>query len=201
MYKLTSPKFVVIHHSVTDSFYQTGLNIVKNQQKKYGKDSVRDAYHYMVTGDGYIIPWIPENVVSGHCGLDGNNNWTIPCNFNSLAVCFLGDFEKKEIPEKQFELGLVLIKTLVKKYYIIDIVGHRDIIATECPGKNLYKLIPEIKKEVFMDWKEDVINWALQKGLITSQDWLKNKDKPITIAELLAIIKNLTDKLKIEIGG
>lgn len=196
---ILNPKYIVIHHSVTPGDYNTGLNVIKRQEQAFGKNSVKNSYHFIVSKEGHIITWKPENLVIGHCGFDGYTYSDEPCNFNSLAVCFLGNFEVEEVPNIQYQLGKVLIKSLVKKYNIKDVVGHRDIINTECPGKNLYKLIPEIKKEVFMDTKKDIINWALQKGIIKDEKWLDTPDKQVSICELLWILKNILDNIKIEI--
>ena len=195
-------KYIIIHHSATDGRYETGINIIKNQEKKYGKNSNSNAYHYMITNDGRIIPWKSENVVVGHCGYDGYSYSTEPCNFNSLGICFLGNFEKNEVPQKQLEAGLALIKGLVKKYNIKKIYGHRDVTNTDCPGKFLYTKIPYIEKEVFMsDWKNELLNWAVQKGIIKNPELHQNLDIPFTKAEMLAILKNILERLKIDIGG
>lgn len=196
-------KYIIIHHSATsDGSYQTGLNIIKNQEKNFGKNSNSNAYHYMVTSDGRIIPWKPETTIVGHCGYDGYSYSDEPCNFNSLGICFLGNFQINKVPEKQLEAGMVLIKSLVQKYKIKDILGHRDVIRTECPGENLYILIPKIKEVCFMaDWKQELLNWAVQKGIIKNPELHQDLDKPFTKAEILAIIKNIIERLKIDIGG
>lgn len=191
---ILNPKFVVIHHSVTDGSYQTGLNIIARQEKNFGKNSVTNSYHFMITIEGHIISWKPENLMIGHCGVDGYSYSNEPCNANSIGICFLGNFEKENVPEIQFQAGLMLIKGLLKKYNIKDIVGHRDIINTECPGRNLYELIPNIKKEVFMPiekWEEEVIKFAHQKGWIKELDLHLSKSKePFTRAETLATLMN-----------
>ena len=190
---MLNPKFIVIHHSVTDGSYQTGLNIIKRQGETFGKDSVKNCYHYMISKEGHIIAWKPENLVIGHCGVDGDYKWDKPCNFNSFGICFLGNFEIDEVSEKQYQTGLVLIKALVEKYNIKDIYGHKDVINTECPGKNLYKLIPKIKKEVFMDWKQDVFNEAVKRGWHNAVD--RTPNTPIDFGTLDAILLNLVDWL------
>ena len=35
------------------------------------------------------------------------------------------------------------------------IVGHRDVNSTDCPGKNLYKLLPEIRDDVTLQLAEE----------------------------------------------
>lgn len=192
---ILNPQFIIIHHSVTDGSYQTGLNIIKRQEQNFGKNSVTNSYHFMLTIEGHIISWKPENLMIGHCGVDGYSYSNEPCNANSLGICFLGNFEKENVPEIQFQAGLMLIKGLVKKYNIKDIVGHRDIINTECPGANLYKRIPEIKKEVFKmpleKWEEEVIKNAFNKGWIKDSDIHLSKAKePFSRAEVLAVLMN-----------
>lgn len=191
-------KYIIIHHSVTDGSYETGLNVIKNQEKNYGKNSNSNAYHYMVTEDGRIIRWKPENVVVGHCGYDGYSYSEEPCNLNSLGVCFLGNFQYQDIPKKQLEAGMVLIKALVKKYNIQDIYGHRDIVNTQCPGDYLYNKIPDIKKQVLkaLDWREEVINFNYEHKIIKDKQYhLERLGSPMAREEIFACLMNLINTI------
>lgn len=194
-------KYIVLHHSVTPGDYQTGKNIIKNQEKKYGKNSTTNSYHYMVTKDGNIIPWKSTQQVVGHTGIDGYPEANFPCNYNSLAVCLLGNYEKEEVTTKQYEALLILLKNLSKQYNIKKIIGHRDIIPTICPGINVYKIIPKIMEVLYMDWRQEILNWAIQKGIIKNPEAHKDLDTYFTKAEILAILKNIIDKLEIDLGG
>jgi len=86
----------------------------------------------------------------------------------SIGICFLGTFEKIEVPTEQFNAGVELIKTLMKEYNIplINVIRHRDVVSdishvansTECPGKNFpyVHLLDALRNgEPFFDIGED----------------------------------------------
>ncbi len=63
-----------------------------------------------------------------------------------------GNFEK-EIPTPAQIYSLEgLVAWICKIYSIVPgpstIVGHRDVNSTDCPGRNLYSLLPQIRKDV-----------------------------------------------------
>jgi len=86
----------------------------------------------------------------------------------SVGICFLGNFEKIEMPIEQFNAGVELIKTLMEEYNIplINILRHRDVVSdlthtansTECPGKNFpyVQMLDALRNgEPFFDIGED----------------------------------------------
>jgi len=83
-------------------------------------------YHYLVRKDGSIWRGRPENVVGAHS--KGNNLY-------SIGICFEGNFENEEMGEAQVVAGVELIKDILSRYGELEIVGHRDLQATACPGK------------------------------------------------------------------
>ena len=67
-------------------------------------------------------------------------------NYNSVSIgiCLEGNFEIEQPTEKQLTSLSELIQYLKKKYGNVQIVGHRDLNATACPGKNLYSKLGSV---------------------------------------------------------
>lgn len=205
MIRLVNVRWIVIHHSATAGDINTVHNIIENQKRRYGADSVRDTYHYIISKEGIITKWIDEGHVAGHCGVDGTPDWENPCNFNSISVCFAGNFEEqKEMPSTQFGAGVSLLRRLAKKYVLGKdrIIGHRDVIPTQCPGR--YFPLETIREEVFESmkdnekWKEELSEWLYKNGLTKE---IHDPEETVKIWTLAAILKNFVDVLEVKIGG
>lgn len=84
-------------------------------------------YHFLVRKDGKVYRMRPENKIGAHAY--GNN-------YNSLGICFEGNFEVEQMPDVQVQSGKELVAYLKNKYGINKVQGHRDVNSTSCPGKN-----------------------------------------------------------------
>jgi N-acetyl-anhydromuramyl-L-alanine amidase AmpD len=82
-------------------------------------------YHFLVRKDGTIYRLRPEDKVGAHA---------YGSNYNSLGVCFEGNFTEEDMPEAQKEAGKELVAYLKNKYNITTVQAHRDVCATSCPG-------------------------------------------------------------------
>ena len=82
-------------------------------------------YHYFIRKDGSIYKGRPDNTIGSHC--KGSNT-------GSLGICFEGDYTKEIMPQTQYKNGIELIKYLFSKYGDLAIYGHKELLATECPG-------------------------------------------------------------------
>lgn len=84
-------------------------------------------YHFFVRKDGKVYRGRPENTVGCHAA--GGN-------YNSVGICFEGNFETDTMPSAQKNAGKELVAYLKKKYGISKVQGHRDVQQTACPGRN-----------------------------------------------------------------
>ena len=84
-------------------------------------------YHFLVRKDGKVYRLRPEDKVGAHA---------YGSNYNSLGVCFEGNFMEEDMPEAQKEAGKELVAYLKNKYNITTVQAHRDVCATSCPGDN-----------------------------------------------------------------
>ena len=82
-------------------------------------------YHFLVRKDGKIYRLRPEDKVGAHA---------YGSNYNSLGVCFEGDYMEEDMPEVQIKAGQELVAYLKNKYAISTVQAHRDVCATSCPG-------------------------------------------------------------------
>ena len=58
-------------------------------------------------------------------------------NGKSIGICLDGNFEEDSISKEQLESLINIGTSLVIKYNLEDVVGHRDCNETKCPGKNI----------------------------------------------------------------
>lgn len=117
-------------------------------------------YNYLIDSTG--------NIYEGRYGGDGvigahayDSNRDADYNPGSLGVGILGNYETEDTPNKLIKRALIkLIAQKARDFQIepsgqdffVDqklpnIIGHRDVDATLCPGQTLYEILPEIRKE------------------------------------------------------
>lgn len=82
-------------------------------------------YHFLVRKDGKIYRLRPEDKVGAHA---------YSSNYNSIGICFEGNYMEEDMPEIQKEAGKELVAYLKDKYNIKVVQAHRDVCATSCPG-------------------------------------------------------------------
>jgi len=164
-------KYIVLHHSATD--YQANKDdidgkviaktICDRAQEKWKKEypNYKCDYHFIIGHTGEVFKAQPIEQPSWHC-----TNYQ--ANLVSIGICFLGDFERIEMPTKQLNAGVKLVKSLITEHNIplINVLRHRDIVSdithtansTECPGKNFpYIHLLDVLRdgEPFFDIGED----------------------------------------------
>ncbi|MGL6186950.1 MAG: peptidoglycan recognition protein family protein [Clostridium chrysemydis] len=129
---LESPETLVIHHSVSKGASPEEIN-KWHKEKGYGGIG----YHYYIKKDGTIFKGRPDEKMGAHA----YNN-----NRKSIAICLDGNFEEDKLTDSQNKSLIDLATSLIVTYNLKDIVGHRNLNETACPGKNID--IESIKKDV-----------------------------------------------------
>lgn len=107
-------------------------------------------YHFLVRKDGEIYRLRPEDKVGAHA---------YSSNYNSIGICFEGNYMEEDMPETQKEAGKELVAYLKGKYGITTVQRHKDVCATSCPGDNFpFEEIAnsEKKEEVISKPQEEV---------------------------------------------
>ena len=123
-------------------------------------------YHTVVRGWGdigynYVIDPL-GNVYRGRAGGDtvtaAHVAWN---NKGSMGVAVMGNYEEDEFPALAEQATVDILAYLAKKHRLSpegsssfrgnvypNIVGHKDLAATACPGKYFYEQLPDIRAQV-----------------------------------------------------
>lgn len=111
-------------------------------------------YHYLIDEDGQIYEGKSggKYVVAGHAYCN---------NVGTVGVALLGNFEEEKPTQDQLKALQWLIVELAEDYDIdLDrtvtfhgkrqqpVVGHRDLLSTECPGFYVYGAMAQIRQNV-----------------------------------------------------
>ena len=131
--------FIVVHHTgnpLDDDLSAEEIHrshIVNNGWSGCG-------YHFIIRKDGTIEEGRPLWAMGSHAY---GENW------RSVGVHLCGNFEISVPTEAQIESAAYLIGWLCDYYDLTPtaetVVGHRDLMATACPGQNLYEMLQTIR--------------------------------------------------------
>ena len=118
-----STKRVIIHHTASadvpaSTIHQWHLN--------QGWSGI--GYHFVIRANGTIERGRPEDTIGSHSGPQGNGD--------SIGVVLTGNFEIGAPATAQITALASLIKDLRGRYGNLAVIGHRDVMATACPGRN-----------------------------------------------------------------
>lgn len=137
-------EYIVIHHDDIPKMYHTRILDIDNfhrhvsyTDKVGGKLVTKQgrgwesgfAYHYYVMDT--VIYHIHNNIEK--------TTHAPGANYNGIAICIHGDYDQEK-PSRELLLRLIILIRYLQKEYDIPsdhVIGHRDVNATECPGKYL----------------------------------------------------------------
>lgn len=114
------PAGIVLHHAAGGG----SVEAIHAAHKSRGYAGI--GYHFYVRKDGSIFRGRPEEWVGAHAG--GHNNM--------LGICAEGNFQNDTMGDAQRDAIAELLKYLFGKYGKRKVYGHRDLMATACPGRN-----------------------------------------------------------------
>ena len=121
----------VVHH--TGNPWDDDLSAAEIDASHKAQGWTCIGYHYVIRKDGTVEQGRPHWTVGAHAY--GENSHTI-----GIHVC--GNFEEAVPTDAQIESLAMLLANLCTDYGLpIDrdhIVGHRELMATACPGRNLF---------------------------------------------------------------
>lgn len=113
---------IILHHSASSTATAEQIH-----SWHLGNGWEGAGYHFLVRKDGKVYRMRPEEKIGAHAYMN---------NYNSLGICFEGNFEVEEMQEDQVQSGKELVAYLKNKYHINKVQGHRDVNSTSCPGRN-----------------------------------------------------------------
>lgn len=181
-----STKRAIIHHSASQD---VTANTIHTWHKNQGWAGI--GYHFVIRSNGAIERGRPEHTIGSHSGSNGN--------IDSIGIVLTGNFEADNPTDTQLDSLVWLLKDyLFPKYAQLTVIGHKDVMATACPGKNfpwpeLYRRLEEY--EVIYKTYNDVPDWGkpLVKKLIDRKslvgDGKGNINLPESTLKTLAILE------------
>lgn len=128
---MRSIKYIVIHYSATPEGREHDVHDIRRWHVNDRK-FLDVGYHYLIKLDGTIEEGRPLIHQGAHV-----KNY----NRNSIGICYIGglneDNESSDTrTSEQKESLLILLKKLKKDYPNAQILGHKDLSSTLCPGFN-----------------------------------------------------------------
>lgn len=128
-----STNYIVVHHTASSDDLTT--SDIHQMHLNNGWAGV--GYHFVLEKDGSVHQGRPVWAQGAHA--EGHN-------FESIGVNLVGNFDEgdNEPTDEQMESLKILLDDLKFAYPGASIVGHRDLNATACPGRNLYDRLKEV---------------------------------------------------------
>lgn len=99
-------------------------------------------YHFIIQRDGTICEARDYRFAG-----DTNTKYNPS---GHLLICLNGDLEKQPLPAAQYEAAVALCTYFCATMSLspADIHGHKDYAETDCPGKNMYPRLPDLRAQV-----------------------------------------------------
>lgn len=122
---------IVLHYSATYPDQDIGAAEIDRMHRARGFNSI--GYHYVIRRDGRVEKGRPDTTIGAH--VSGHNT-------GSLGICCIGGIERATGPnvgidnrtEAQKAATIRLVRELLQKHPGAEVLGHRDLGATQCPG-------------------------------------------------------------------
>ena len=129
---------IVVHH--TGNLYDDDMSAEQIHSSHLAQGWSGIGYHYVIRKDGTIEQGRPLWAVGAHAA---GENW------HTIGIHLSGNFEIAEPTTRQIESAAYLIGWLCECYDITPdkdhVLGHRDLMATACPGYFLYEQLQTIR--------------------------------------------------------
>ncbi|MFH1012824.1 MAG: SpoIID/LytB domain-containing protein [Candidatus Peregrinibacteria bacterium] len=161
---------IIIHH--TDSEIRDINGDQRINTRDY-KEIVRAIYRYHTVTRGwgdigyhYVIDPL-GNIYEGRYGGDKVVGGHTACyNNGSIGIAVIGNYQDEKVPEPAMEALIWLVGNKSKQYgidpvgessfrgkRIPNVIAHRDVGATACPGEKLYAALTRIRERAALIYK------------------------------------------------
>lgn len=147
---------IIIHHTATTKDLEDPEKAIRNiyYWHAISKGWGDIGYNYIIDQQGNIYEgrYGGDGVVGAHAG---------KANVGSIGIAVLGNYQDNDPPDAVIKSLTALIKVKTQEYGIdptgtsefrgqdlLNIIGHRDVMSTSCPGQKLYDQIPAIRQSV-----------------------------------------------------
>ncbi len=151
----TEVKLLVVHHTAQELQKDTrsGVELMRALYTYHAKSRGWGdiGYHYVIDENGKIY----EGKAGGDFVVGGH----VYCNnVGTVGIALMGNFETSAPPQAQAKALQALLVTLGDRYKIDlsenttyhgitrpPVVGHRDLLSTDCPGGILYAALDQVR--------------------------------------------------------
>jgi len=183
---------VIIHHSASPD---VSAAVIHGWHLAKGWSGI--GYHYIIRSNGAIEAGRPLYTIGAHAGPDANHD--------SIGVCLTGNFMEQPPTDEQLQALVRLVDILEERYgTMLEVVRHRDVAATDCPGahfpwpENNWPLESPRTSEnaagnTFIPWKNELLEEAAAQRIITGTH---NPDDPAPKWFVLAVGLNIMKEMK-----
>ncbi len=199
-------RMIVVHHTAgrQEGETRSGLEMMRAlyQYHAVNRGWGDIGYHYMIDPQGQIYEGRAggDYVIGGHAYCN---------NVGTIGIALMGNFEIEQPTPAQALSLQWLMKTLTDKYqinmnqetvfhgkHLPPIVGHRDLLSTDCPGYTLWSVLNQFRSHV----RENKITLAIAfPAPLETAPPLANKPYPQTLPddpeELKTVIVTASDGL------
>lgn len=151
--KLLPVSTVFIHHDVMPAPKASAAEEVEIQHMKnldstgHSRGFAGFSYNYGQAKSGRAYTGRGRHVGAHN---DGENS-------SSIGIVLFGNYETDTFSDKQADnLGKLIAELKDRraiKRGVTVILGHRDTDATACPGKNVYRKLPKVRKAFRRHWR------------------------------------------------
>lgn len=146
-----STKRIILHHTASAD---VSAATIHGWHLNQGWSGI--GYHFVIRANGLIERGRPEWAIGSHSGPAGNGD--------SIGVVLTGNFEIGAPSTAQMIALTKLINELRGRYGNLAVMGHKDMMATACPGKNFpwAELRERLEEDDEMIYKtlNDVPDWG-----------------------------------------
>lgn len=157
----TVTRYLILHHAAAGG---VSAQDIHRQHRANGWAGI--GYHYYVRKSGEVFRGRPEDMIGTHAA--GRNS-------DSIGICFEGNFQTDTMPRAQFDAGAELISEILERYPGLELLRHRDVNATACPGERFP--FEQLKEEGTMakltqeEFNTMAANWLQSLGALPPSDW------------------------------
>lgn len=147
------PKRIILHHSAIDdgsnvdwrairrfhtSYRYDGRIVDKTEAIKLVKEGKQVEAPWSDIGYHFGIEWITDSYeilvgrMMNKMGAHAQGE-----NYDSLGVCFVGNYDNYPVPDAMWHRGILLVRSLIEVFGLSsnDVYGHNQFSTKTCPGK------------------------------------------------------------------
>ena len=118
------------------------MRIMQEYHQSEARGFADVAYHFVIDRKGRLYEGRPLSA-PGESKTDYDPT-------GHLLICLLGDFRVQEPTAEQLQTLRALLQWGLSEFRLSPdtVKGHRDYARSDCPGENLYKLLPKLVAEL-----------------------------------------------------